>query len=147
MCAMNVAIVMPNLAAPCAAVFTLSGKTLRGGGADIRLPPSVRGLTSSSTNDDPPSSEQFTGRVYNSDADAQRLRPHRGAAAGHHRGSSHQEDHASRGPQRRRPHYRCQSEIGTPEFRFCPMSNSEFGWTRAAGFGQFRKIILMEKFS
>ena len=32
MCAMNVGIVMPNLAALRAAVFTLSGKNLRGGG-------------------------------------------------------------------------------------------------------------------
>ena len=43
--------------------------------------------------------------------------------------------------------YRCQSEIGTPEFRFCPMSKSEFGWTWAAGFEQFRKTILMDNFS
>ena len=43
--------------------------------------------------------------------------------------------------------YRCQSEIGTPEFRFCPMSKSEFGCTRAAGFGQFRKTILMDNVS
>ena len=43
MCAMNVGIVMPNLAALRAALFTLSGKNLRGGGADNR-PPSVRGL-------------------------------------------------------------------------------------------------------
>ena len=33
---MNVEIVMPNLAAPRAAVFTLSGKS--SGGADIRTP-------------------------------------------------------------------------------------------------------------
>ena len=42
--------------------------------------------------------------------------------------------------------YRCQSEFGTPEFRFCPMSKLEFGWTRAAGFGQFRKTILRQFF-
>ena len=44
MCAMNVEIVMQNLTALRAAVFTLSGKT-SGGGADIRPPPSVRGLS------------------------------------------------------------------------------------------------------
>ena len=32
MCTMNVAIVMPNLAALCAAFFTLSGKNIKGGG-------------------------------------------------------------------------------------------------------------------
>ena len=37
MCAMNVEIAMPNLVALCAAVFTLSGKKLRG--ADIPPPP------------------------------------------------------------------------------------------------------------
>ena len=36
---MNVGIVMQNLVALRAAVFTLSGKNLKGGGADIRPPP------------------------------------------------------------------------------------------------------------
>ena len=43
MCAMNIEIVMPNLAALRAAVFTLSGEKKTGGGADTH-PPSVRGL-------------------------------------------------------------------------------------------------------
>ena len=43
MCAMNVEIVLPNLAALRDAVFTLSGKNLRGGGADNRpLPVGAR---------------------------------------------------------------------------------------------------------
>ena len=42
---MNVEIIMPNLAALRAAVLRYLEKNLKGGGADIRPPPSVRGLT------------------------------------------------------------------------------------------------------
>ena len=43
MCKIDERIVVPNFAALRAAVFPLSAKNLRGG-ADIRPPPSVRGL-------------------------------------------------------------------------------------------------------
>ena len=44
MCKIDVDIVVPNFAALHAAVFSLFAKNLRGGGADNRRPPAVRGL-------------------------------------------------------------------------------------------------------